>query len=165
MSRYVGIDTSTKTGITIIDEYGDVWDATEIHREGSDPDRMICLLDSISGMLQDDDLVCIEDFAYAQANKMAMIGGIGWGVRMILRRRGIKYHEVSTGQLKNFANCKGNCAKEDMIIPIYDLWGFKGRTDNIRDAFVLAQICRALHEPVKLFKYQEQVIQKVKGRG
>ncbi|WP_227872130.1 hypothetical protein [Paenibacillus albus] len=163
--RYVGIDPSTKTGIVVLDEDGEVWEADEIVREGKDPDRMISLLDEVSSRLLPSDIVCIEDFAYAQANQMALLGGIGWGIRMMLRRRGIQYYEVATGQLKNFAGAKGNCGKEELILPIYELWKFKNSSDNVRDAFVLAQICLAIYESPKLFKYQQDVITKIKARG
>lgn len=163
-SGYVGIDSSTKTGIVRLDEDGEIWESVEIHKQGADPDRMIALLDEIDRLIAPGDIICIEDFAYSKGPKMALLGGIGWGIRMMLRRRRIRYHEVSTGQLKNFAGCKGNAGKDDLILPIYQQWGFKSGSDNVRDAFILAQICLALHRPVKLFKYQEAVIQKVRGR-
>lgn len=164
MARYVGIDTSTKTGFVAMDEDGGLWEAIEISEEGKDPARMVKLIDRIVNYVLPDDVICIEDFAYAQANKMAMLGGIGWGVRMELFRRGIKYIEVATGQLKNFTGSKGNCSKEAMIIPIYEIWGFKNGSDNVRDAFVLANIARALHEQVKVKAFQRDVLLKVRGR-
>ena len=164
LTRYVGIDTSTKTGFVAMDEDGSLWEAEEIAEEGKDPARMVRLIDKIISRVLPDDIVCIEDFAYAQANKMAMLGGIGWGVRMELFRKGIKYIEVATGQLKNYTGSKGNCSKEAMIIPIYELWGFKNGSDNVRDAFVLAHIARALHEEVKLKAFQRDVLTKVRGR-
>ncbi|WP_225442777.1 hypothetical protein [Paenibacillus lycopersici] len=163
--RYVGIDPSTKTGFVVVDGDGEVWEAEEIAREGRDPDRLISLIDAITALVLPGDIVCIEDFAYAKGHRMALLGGIGWGIRTILRRRGIQYHEVATGQLKNFAGAKGNCGKEDLIIPIYDLWGFRNGSDNVRDAFILAQICRSLYEPGKLYKYQQDVLTKIKTRG
>lgn len=164
MARYVGIDTSTKTGFVALDEYGDVWDAQEVEVSGKDPERMVKLIDRIVHLVSPGDVVCIEDFAYAQANRMAMLGGIGWGVRIELFKKGISYLEVATGQLKNFAGCKGNCSKEDLIIPIYELWGFRNGSDNVRDAFILAQIARAIKETVKLKAFQRDVIKKVRGR-
>lgn len=164
MASYVGIDPSTKTGLVRLDEDGEVWEATEVVREGKDPDRMISLLDAVSDLLQPADVVCIEDFAFAQANQMALLGGIGHGLRMMMRRRGIKFHVVGTGQLKNFAGCKGNAGKPDLILPIYELWGFKDPSDNVRDAFVLAQICRALYQPTRLYKYQENVLKKLREK-
>jgi len=163
LSNYVGIDTSTKTGFVRIDEDGEIWAAEEIEVPGKDPARMVNLIDQVLNRINPGDVVCIEDFAYAQANRMAMLGGIGWGVRMGLWRRKIAYTEVSTGQLKNYAGCKGNVGKPELIIPIFELWGFKDSSDNVRDAFILAQIARALHEPVKLKSFQRDVIKKLRG--
>lgn len=162
--NYVGIDPSTKTGLVRLDEDGEIWEKKEIVRQGKDPDRMISLLDSVSSLLEPDDIVCIEDFAFAQANQMALLGGIGWGLRMMMRRREIKFHVVGTGQLKNFTGEKGNCSKEALIIPILKLWNFQDSSDNVRDAFVLAQICRAMYKPPKLYKYQEDVLKKLRGK-
>lgn len=164
MRRYVGIDTSTKTGFVVLDEDGDVWEAEEIEVPGKDPQRMVNLVAQVAGRTLPDDVICIEDFAYAQANKMAMLGGIGWGVRMELFKKKIPYIEVATGQLKNYTGSKGNCAKDALILPIFQLWGFQHKSDNVRDAYVLAQIARALHEKVHLKAFQRDVLKKVRGR-
>ncbi|MFD0682396.1 MULTISPECIES: hypothetical protein [unclassified Paenibacillus] len=163
MPNYVGLDTSTKTGFVRIDEEGEIWAAEEIEVPGKDPTRMANLIDKVIGRINDDDVICIEDFAYAQANRMAMLGGIGWGVRLGLWHRGINYTEVSTGQLKNYAGCKGNVGKPELIIPIFELWGFKNSSDNVRDAFILAQIARGMHESLKLKPFQRDVIKKLRG--
>lgn len=164
MTRYVGIDTSTKTGFVALDEHGDVWEAEEIEVPGKDPARMAGLIHKVSSRVIPGDVICIEDFAYAQANKMAMLGGIGWGVRLALFHKQLSYTEVATGQLKNYTGSKGNCAKDALILPIYQLWGFEHKSDNVRDAYVLAQIARALHEQVKVKAFQTDVLKKLRGR-
>lgn len=161
MTRYVGIDPSTKTGIVVLDEDGEVWDAMEIEKDGKDPGRMVNLIEAITERIHPDDYICIENFAFAQANKMAMLGGIGWGIRCELWKQSIRYTEVSTGQLKNFVGCPGNCSKETLILPLHKIFEFEHKSDNVRDAYILAQISRALHEPVKLLAYQKKVIQTI----
>jgi crossover junction endodeoxyribonuclease RuvC len=163
MTRYIGIDPSTKTGVVVLDEDGDVWEAVEIEKSGKDPQRITSLIDAVVGYLLPGDIVCIEDFAYAQANSMALLGGIGWGIRMAMYRKAIPYILVGTGQLKNYAGCKGNCGKEDLIIPIHKIWGFEDKSDNVRDAFILAQIARGLHENIKLLAYQQKVIESIRN--
>lgn len=163
--RYVGIDTSTKTGLVILDQQGNIVLAEEIEIKGyKDPQRMVILIDTVASRLEFGDIICIEDFAYAQGNRMALIGGIGWGVRNAIYRQGNKYTEVSTGQLKNFVGAKGNCSKEDLILPLFRLYGFEHSSDNVRDAYILAQIARALHEDVLLYEYQKGVLDKVRAR-
>lgn len=162
MKRYVGIDPSTKTGIVVIDEDGEVWEAKEIEAPGKDPARMYNLIGAIMGYLNDQDLVAIEGFGFASQTGF-LLGGIGWGIRMDMYHRGIKYHEVAPAALKKFTGAKGNAKKDELAIEIYKRWGFEHKSDNVRDAYVLAQIARALHEPVSMIKPQQDVIQTIKN--
>lgn len=163
--RYVGIDPSTKTGVVILDKNGEVIAAEEVEvKKKKDPERMHSLISKVYSYLREGDQVCIEDFAYSQSNKMALLGGIGWGIRLKMLEGKIDYAEVSTGQLKNFVGEKGNCSKESLIIPLYRLYEFEHKSDNVRDAYILAQIARSLQENIELYEYQEKVLKKVNER-
>ena len=70
--------------------------------------------------------------------------GIGWILRYVLYYAGVDFIEIPPTTLKKFATGKGNAKKEDMILPIYKRYGFEDKSDNVRDAYVLAQIARAL---------------------
>jgi crossover junction endodeoxyribonuclease RuvC len=48
-----------------------------------------------------------------------------------------------------------------MVLPIYKRWGFEHSGDNVRDAFVLAQIVRALNGQVELAKFQKESLNKI----
>lgn len=164
MTRYLGIDPSTKTGIVAIDAAGNVLEAVEVNKTGDDPDRMCRIIDALINLLLPDDILTIEGFSFA--SKGAFVGqqyGIGWGIRMGLHRAGFSYIEATPSQLKKFATGKGVGKKEDLILPISDRWGFRNKSDNVRDAFVLAQIGRAIHEPVKLLAYQQDVIEAIRN--
>ncbi len=142
--RFVGLDPSTKTGFVALDENGQVLRAKELTGVGSkDPVRMITLIDDIVAHLQKDDFIVIEGFGFATQQGI-QLGGIGWGIRMALARRGIKYIEASPSQVKKFCTGKGNAAKDAMIIPLYKHWGFEHSSDNVRDAYVLAEIAMGL---------------------
>ena len=91
------------------------------------------------------DVICIEGFGFA-SQQAIQLGGIGWGIRMALYGKGIKYTEVSPPSVKKFATGKGKAKKDEMVLPIYRKWGFEHRSDNVRDAFVLAQIARAIND-------------------
>jgi crossover junction endodeoxyribonuclease RuvC len=162
MSRYVGIDPSTKTGIVVLDEHGDLWEAREIEKEGKDPARMYSLIGTVMGYLHNGDIVAIEGFGFASQTGF-LLGGIGWGIRMDMYHRGIKYYEVAPAALKKFTGCKGNAKKDELAVEIFKRWGFEHASDNVRDAYVLAQVARALHEPVPLIKAQAEVIQTIKN--
>jgi crossover junction endodeoxyribonuclease RuvC len=159
MTRYVGLDPSTKTGFVALDEDGNVLKAKELTGvDSQDPKRMVTMIDDIIAHIQPDDFICIEGFGFA-TDRGIQLGGIGWGIRMALFRRGINYTEVSPGSVKKFCTGKGNTKKENMVIPIYKHWGFEHSSDNVRDAFVLAQIAKVLDfHDITLTKYQNEVI-------
>lgn len=165
--RYIGIDPSTKTGFVALDENGQVLRAKELTGIGNkDPKRMITLIDDVIAHIQKDDFIVIEGFGFSTTQGI-MLGGIGWGIRMALARRGIKYIEAAPAAVKKFATGKGNTKKENMILPLFQKWGFEHSSDNVRDAFVLAKIAENLYlrqtgfiESNKI-KYQEEVIQTI----
>lgn len=159
--RFVGLDPSTKTGFVALDESGQVLRAKELMGVGDvDPKRMITLIDDVIAHIHKDDIIVIEGFGFATQQGI-QLGGIGWGIRMALARRGFKYIEVAPGQLKKFATGKGNTKKENMILPIHKNWGFEHSSDNVRDAYVLAQIGKDLKYPNALYKYQQEVIEAI----
>lgn len=163
--RFIGLDPSTKTGFVALDESGQVLRAKELTGVGSmDPKRMITLIDEVMDHIQKDDIIVIEGFGFATQQGI-QLGGIGWGMRMALTRRGFKYTEVSPSQVKKFATGKGNAKKDAMVVPIYKKWGFEHSSDNVRDAFVLAQIAKELnfqhYNGLGLTEYQKEVIEAI----
>jgi crossover junction endodeoxyribonuclease RuvC len=161
MTRFIGIDPSTKTGFVALDEDGHVLRAKELTGVGSqDPKRMITLIDDIMAHIQKDDFIVIEGFAYgAKGQGVAFQYGLGHGIRMALARRGHKFIEVTPSAVKKFAAGKGNTKKEDMVLPLFKQWGFEHSSDNVRDAFVLAEIARCLRfNHNARYVYQSDVI-------
>src|SRR5690625_5242216 len=82
--------------------------------------------------------------------------------RNTLYKNGVDYTIVAPSQVKKFATGKGNASKDNMLLPIYKNWGYEHESDNVRDAYVLAQIARSLHHNVDLYKYKEKIIKDVK---
>lgn len=159
--RFIGLDPSTKTGFVAIDENGQVLGAKELTGVGAkDPKRMITLIDEIISHIQKDDFIVIEGFSYGSKGKgIAFQFGLGWGIRMALARRGFPYIEVSPAAVKKFATGKGNSKKDAMAVPIYKHWDFEHPSDNVRDAYVMAQIAKSLKQgPDNLHKYQLEVL-------
>ncbi|WP_339271697.1 hypothetical protein NYE54_09170 [Paenibacillus sp. FSL K6-1330] len=160
MNRYVGVDHSTKTGVAILDPNGNVLKRIEIQADGAlDAARINDVVVRTLRLIQPTDKVAIEGFSYASTG--SFVGqqyAIGWAIRIGLYVRRQKYIEVAPTQLKKFVTGVGKGSKEELILPIYKRWGFEHPSDNVRDAFVLAQIIRAIHEPVQLTKPQQEVI-------
>ncbi|WP_426332663.1 hypothetical protein ACN9MH_15230 [Paenibacillus silvae] len=160
-TRYVGIDPSTKTGIVIIDPAGTVIESIEIEGQGdSDPGRINDVVVRTLRLIKASDRVAIENFSFQSTG--SFVGqqyAIGWAIRIGLYHRKQKYIEVAPNSLKKFATGVGKGSKDTLILPIFKRWGFEHESDNVRDAFVLAQIVRAIHEPIQLTKPQKEVIQ------
>ena len=158
--RYIGIDPSTKTGFVALDEWGQVIHEREITGESDkDPKRMVTLTKNIIKELHKDDVICIEGFSYGSKGRgLSFQFGLGHAIRNAMFSNKIDFTVVAPGQLKKFATGKGNSSKDNMILPIYKRWGYEHDSDNVRDAFILAQIARGLHGHEDLVKYQEEVI-------
>ena len=162
--RFVGLDLSTKTGLVIIDESGNVLTETEITSNiKRDPERMIDLTEQVLAHLKKDDIIAIEGFSYGSRGKgMSFQFGYGYSIQTALYKNDYDYLIVTPSQVKKFATGKGNASKESMILPIYKRWGYEHESDNVRDAFILAQIARATKTSTKLTKFQKEIIDALK---
>lgn len=158
--RYVGIDPSTTTGFVSLSETGQVIGQLEIISEvENDPQRFMHIAYQVMLNLQEGDVICIEGFSHGSKGRgVGTQYGIGWLIRAELVRSCYKWQEVSPGGLKKFASGKGTTKKENLIMPIYKKWGYESDSDNIRDAYILAQIARAIHEDIPRTSYQKEVI-------
>jgi crossover junction endodeoxyribonuclease RuvC len=163
MTRYVGIDPSTKTGIVILDKSGNVIQGEEItSSHPSDPQRFMVIASKVLSELTSVDVITIEGFSYGSKGRgVSTQYGIGWLIRAELIRNGYTYTEVSPSAVKKFATGKGNEKKDNMTVPIYKHWGFEHPSDNVRDAYVLAKIAQGMNGISKLTKYQMDVIKKI----
>ena len=165
--RFVGLDLSTKTGLVIIDELGNVLTEKEITSKfKEDPQRMIDLTEQVLTHLKKDDIIAVEGFSYGSRGRgVAFQYGYGYSVQISLYKNDFNYLVVTPSQVKKFATGLGNANKESMILPIYKRWGYEHESDNVRDAFILAQIARATISDVKLTKFQKEVIDTLKKGG
>jgi crossover junction endodeoxyribonuclease RuvC len=161
--RYVGIDPSTKTGIVVMDETRE-WTKEITSKIKSDPERFIDLTTQILDWLSEGDRICIEGFSYGSKGKgVSTQYGIGWLIRAELIRNGYTYIDVPPTSVKKFATGKGNTKKDEMVLPIYKKWGFEHASDNVRDAFVLAQMAKGIYDSSNLTEYQKDALKKVTG--
>lgn len=160
MTNYIGIDPSTKTGLVKLDRNGESLYLKEITTKiKRDPERFIDITEQILEQISKGDKVVIEGFSYGSKGRgVSTQYGIGWTIRTALFHKGINYVEVSPGGLKKFATGKGNTSKDNMILPIFKRWGFEHDSDNVRDAYVLAQIGRAIDGKEKTTNYQNDVL-------
>lgn len=172
--RFIGIDPSTKTGFVALDEDGQVLRAKELMGIGKkDPVRMITLIDEVMRHVEKEDLIVIEGFGFA-SQQAIQSGGIGWGIRMSLARRGMKYIEVAPNALKKFVNVtgwegeagnkkrlQGADKKNAVMDSVKEHFGFNHSSDNVVDAYVLAQIGKSIKNKSVNYQYQKEVIETI----
>ncbi|MDF2789244.1 MAG: hypothetical protein K0S80_2342 [Neobacillus sp.] len=176
--RFLGIDPSTKTGFVALDETGQVLKAKELTGIGEqDPYRMATMIDEIMGHLQKDDFIVVEGFGYA-SQQAVQNGGIGWGIRMSLLRRGFKYYEVAPNAVKKFINVsgwtgekgskermQGKEKKKAVMVAVDEHYGFTHKSDNVVDAYIMARIAweiwRVQNNCLIIKDYQAEVVQQI----
>lgn len=174
MTRFVGIDPSTKTGFVALDEHGVVVRAKELTGLGSqDPKRMVTLISDIIAHVQLGDIICIEGFPFSTQRAM-FAGGLHHGIRNELFKRNFKYYEVAPNAVKKFVNVTGWVGEEGHKVRLKDkekkiavmdavkeIFGFSSSNDNIVDAYIMAEIARCLKlgaENITRHKFQLEVI-------
>jgi len=148
---YIGLDQSISgTGIVALDEGGELIDSTVVSgRQVREPmDKCTRIVEIFAqfyewvNALKGDRLPCVvlEDFAYSQANHMALLGGLGYHIRIMMRQTGWHFATCPTGTLKKVVTGSGNSSKALMIRDVYKRWNFETDNDNIADAFGLAKL-------------------------
>lgn len=160
MMRFVGIDPSGDTGLAILDKDGNYLDGFEINSSATDKTAKVDdIVTEIVNNLEFDDVIAIEGFSYGSKGKSVDFQyGLGYAIRLELYRMEKDWIEVTPGQVKKFATGNGSVNKENMIIPILRHWDFEHNSNNVRDAFVLAQIARATRQGTAKTKYQQEII-------
>lgn len=171
MKRFIGIDPASTTGFVAMDSMGNVLRQKDLQGVGDvDPKRMETLIREIMDHVQPDDVVCIESTAtHAEGQGVGFMWGMFHGIRGALFRRGIKYYDVAPTALKKFcdgsrhrydANGKKLDSKAAVAAGVYEHWGYTHSSNNVIDAYVLAQIAYAIATPEELGRedYQTEVI-------
>jgi len=155
--RFVGIDPSTKTGFVALDSQGRVLKAKEITGIGDkDPKRMVTLIFDLMSHIHEKDFVCIEGFPFSTQRAM-FAGGLHHGIRNELFKKNIKYYEVApnavkkfvgvtgwTGEQGNKTRLKDKEKKKAVLKAVENMYGFTHSSDNIIDAYILAQIAHEI---------------------
>jgi crossover junction endodeoxyribonuclease RuvC len=178
MTRFIGIDPSTKTGFVALDESGNVVRSKELTGIGDiDPKRIVTLTDEIMAHIQPGDIICIEGVPF-DTQRAAQAGWIHGSIRNALFRKGISYYEVAPNAVKKFVNVsgwigekgnkerlKGPAKKKAVMKAVEEHFGFTHKSDNIVDAYILAQIAQELWVEVNHFRllpsYQAEVVQSI----
>ena len=180
---YVGLDTSTKTGLVLMQKDGTVYDARNL-RQASDRtrnkvkqkrnpyDRLAAVENELNDLLCNQHIkvvgAFIEKYAFNLHGKMkqspdSIITQCRYGemIRNVLWEQDIPMTEVTPPQLKMYALGSGKGGKDEIRLAVFKNWNEEFKTDDECDAFVLARMCRDLYEGVEVTKYRADVLDKV----
>lgn len=141
-STIIGIDPSSKTGITVIRiDDGDIqcMEMTEINTKEKGFSRLVSLPEKILEVVNkySPDAIFIEGYAFSSRFNSAFQQELGGILRHLLVKNQYPLYEVPPTTLKKFVTGKGNSKKDLMMLEAYKRWGVEG-TDNQIDSYGLA---------------------------
>lgn len=148
---YIGIDPSfSGTGYVVLTAEGECLGAAtikEASKEGSHLDRALNIRDALfEQLIPNAPLgahVAIENYSLNSKFGLAMLVTLGTVLRLAIREQGWTYVEPTPQAVKAFALMgKKITKKQKPIAECERLWGFKHKSKDVIDAYVLAQIAR-----------------------
>lgn len=183
--RFVGIDPATVTGIVVLDENAQVLIGKAIKGKGKarkggiTTEQLVSLENQIYRLLQEGDEVVKEDAAPG-TQKGITTGKIHGGIETMIYRKGLVPNIVAPNAVKKFVGVTGfkqglgkkvrmdrKEAKAAMKEAVYEHFGFTHNSDDVVDAYVMAQIaynvyrCREFVPLMQLQSYQVEVIESI----
>lgn len=166
--RVMGLDTSTKTGVSVVDDSLRVVLGEQVtfpklrgwERASAIAARIMELYTE-----HQPDLVVIENYGFANANSLVTLVEVGTIIRYFLWQENIPYIEVPPNSLKKFVTGKGQGKKEEIMMFVLKKWGYTSATNDIADAVGLGMFglgCLGHHFDAKA---KEAVTEVMKTQG
>ena len=140
----LGIDPSTKTGLSIVsvDEDGRpvVQKSSVCVPKTRGYERISDIAHDMLALLAAHEPACvvIEGYAYANHFTLVPLVEIGTILRWLCVQKGVDLYIAQPASLKKFATGKGNAKKDQVMLAVYKRWGLEFKTNDECDAFVLA---------------------------
>lgn len=139
--KTLGLDVSTHTGMALIDEQGGKGKVVNFpdHKGWS---RLHSIAMEVRRTLEvwKPDLAIIEAYAYSNANTLVLLVECGTVLRSVLHGLNIPWWTIPPTSLKKWTTGKGSADKLLMAAKVYERWGFRSPSDDIVDAYALAQV-------------------------
>jgi crossover junction endodeoxyribonuclease RuvC len=139
--KTAGLDISTCTGMALV---GDEEQAKVIHLpKQRGMERLHSIAADVKQTLKDwsPELVVLEGYAYTKnVSSFIILVEVGTVIRMVLHDLGLPWFEVPVPVLKQWTTGKGNAPKEVMAMHVMQRWLFKHPSNDIIDAYALAQM-------------------------
>ncbi|MGI4990996.1 crossover junction endodeoxyribonuclease RuvC (plasmid) [Halobacteriovorax sp. GFR7] len=180
----VGIDPSTKSGLSVLDiesgeelETVNLKQATDrtrnkVKQKRNPYDRLQAAITQLEEVLDryEVEVCCLEGYGFNLHGKVKQsVDSIivqcrfGEAIRHVLWRRGIRWYEAKPSQLKQFCLGKGVGGKDEIRLGLYKKWRKEFKTDDECDAYVLARMALGFADPNCFVstKYEQDVLDKV----
>lgn len=141
VKKILGIDPSTKTGLSVVDTTGKVLLAREIEfKKLVGFERIQSIVGEVFEViaLHKPDMIVLEDIIVGHASSAITVIQVASILRYYLWQEGHAYHDVSPGTLKKFVAGNGKANKEQMMMFVLKVFGYEPATNNIADAVGLA---------------------------
>lgn len=150
---FIGIDPSySSTGVVVLGkETNEPLEAFTV-RAGTSTnrfyDRMKLAIDKINEVMikypMDSTYVVMEGGAFASEFVTFKLGKLAGAFEYYLGSLGVNYSLVAPTYVKKVATGKGNSTKASVITAVRNRWEFVSASDDINDAYVMAQIARGV---------------------
>lgn len=143
--RSVGIDPSTSTGMVLLAE--DHVSSSVVNFPGlKGIPRVLAIKERARELLfaWKPDVVVIEGYGFANKFTLTLMVEIGFSLRLLLHELQVPWYIAPPTVLKKFATGSGAAKKPQVSAAVASRWGFKAPSDDVVDAYVLAQIAKEL---------------------
>lgn len=162
-----GLDISTKTGMVILDHQGVVPCAEELVCPGKlvGLDRASIIAGEMLERLNahKPDIVMVEGYGFGNTNTLAILVEIGTVLRYFVRQCGYPLWVIAPTAIKKYVTGSGSAKKDEMRLAVYKRWAFEHKSDNVVDAYALAQAGLGKLGVVDLTKVQLDTLKKVQA--
>jgi len=136
------MDISTCTGLAMVGEGEDRGKTIHLPKERG-LSRLQLIADQVIQTMGvwEPDLIVIEGYAYAiNIRSFITLVEVGTAIRLALHSMHLPWMEVPVTVLKKWATGKGNASKDEMALAVKNKWGFESPSNDIVDAYALAQM-------------------------
>lgn len=137
----VGVDPSTYTGLVRTDGHEHIGKTVDFPKSRG-WERLQLIAREVSRVLENwqPELVVIEGYAYGNTNSLVTLVEIGTMIRHVMYDLHIPWYDCPPTTLKKWCTGRGNAKKPEVGEAVFTRWGFKSPSDDVVDAFALAQL-------------------------
>lgn len=163
MTRFVGIDPATFTGVVILDADGRPIGETVLKGKGKSApggitqEQRVSLENQLYSILRPGDVITKEGIGHA-TEMLITTAKIHGGLEGMITRKGLEFDEVAPNAVKKYVNVsgwvgepgskqrlKGKAKKEAMAAATLEHFGYSNPRHDVVDAYIIAKIGEAVY--------------------